>query len=123
MPRSNGAAGALYELRVANAFAGAANISSISVQDMASAMAYAGPAAAALGFSLEDTSAAIAVLGANGIKGSSAGTGLLSALNTQPWLPSGEWQKVLPSWLPAYQNVLAGQLWDRREVADTPPAG
>lgn len=68
--------------RVANAFAGAANISSISVSDMASAMAYAGPAAAALGLSLEDTSAAIALLGANGIKGSSAGTGLRTVLTS-----------------------------------------
>lgn len=68
--------------QVANAFAGAANISSISVEDMASAMAYAGPAAAALGFTLEDTSAAIALLGANGIKGSSAGTGLRTVLTS-----------------------------------------
>ncbi len=68
--------------RVANAFAGAANISSISVDDMAQSMTYVGPVAAAMGLSLEDTSAAIALLGANGLKGSMAGTGLRTMLTS-----------------------------------------
>jgi len=66
--------------QVANAFAGAANISSISVQDMAESMKYVGPVASSMGISLEDTSAAIALLGANGLKGSQAGTGLRTML-------------------------------------------
>ena len=68
--------------QVANAFAGAANISSISVQDMAASMQYVGPVAAAMGLSIEETSAAIALLGANGIKGSAAGTGLRTVLTS-----------------------------------------
>jgi TP901 family phage tail tape measure protein len=68
--------------RVANAFAGAANISSISVQDMAESMKYVGPVASSMGLTLEDTAAAIALLGANGLKGSQAGTGLRTMLTS-----------------------------------------
>lgn len=80
--------------QVANAFAGAANISSISVQDMAESMKYVGPVASSLGLTLEDTSAAIALLGANGLKGSQAGTGLRTML-TSLTAPSKEAAKVM----------------------------
>lgn len=62
--------------RVANTLVVAANASMASVQGVGEAMKYAGPLAAALGVSMEDTAAAISVLSNAGIQGSLAGTNL-----------------------------------------------
>lgn len=71
--------------RVANVLAGAANASTAEVGELGESMKYAGPVAAALGLSIEDTAAALAVFHQNGIKGSMAGTALRSILgNLQP---------------------------------------
>jgi TP901 family phage tail tape measure protein len=56
--------------------AGAANASSIDVQDFATTLKYVGPVAQSMGISLEDLATTIAVLGNSGIKGSQAGTTL-----------------------------------------------
>lgn len=61
---------------VVDKLAGAANASSIDVQDLITTMTYAGASAKVAGLSFEDVNAAIALLGKNGIKGSKAGTGL-----------------------------------------------
>jgi TP901 family phage tail tape measure protein len=61
---------------VANVLAGAANASIIDIQDLAYSMKYAGSTAHALGIPFESVSAALAILGNNGIRGSTAGTSL-----------------------------------------------
>ncbi|MDE2620614.1 MAG: phage tail tape measure protein, partial [Sphingomonadales bacterium] len=61
---------------VADLFANAANKSSLEVVDLAESMKYVGPVAAAMGLSIDETTAALAELGAQGIKGSEAGTSL-----------------------------------------------
>lgn len=66
--------------QVADTFAAAANASTISVEDLQQSMIYVGPVAAALGISIQETAAAIAELGANGIAGSQAGTALRTML-------------------------------------------
>lgn len=66
--------------RVADIFAAAANTSSASVDDLAMGMAQAGPSAVALGMSLEDTAAALALFADRGLSGSDAGTSLKTML-------------------------------------------
>jgi len=63
-------------VNVVDKLAGAANASSIDVQDLITTMTYAGASAKTAGISFEDVNAAIALLGERGIKGSKAGTGL-----------------------------------------------
>lgn len=65
---------------IADLFAGAANASSISLEDIGNAMQYVGPVAASMGISIQDVTATIADLGNQGIKGSGAGTALRSML-------------------------------------------
>lgn len=67
--------------RVGNAMARAAMASQINLKDMGEAFKYAAPGAADLGISVEKTSAAIAILGKAGVKGSMAGTGLRAFFN------------------------------------------
>lgn len=64
----------------ADVIVGAAASSTISVDDMATSMTYAGPIAASLGLSIDDLSAALAILGDRGIRGSTAGTSLRGVL-------------------------------------------
>jgi TP901 family phage tail tape measure protein len=64
----------------ANVLVGAAASSTISVEDMANSMRYAGPIAHELGLSIDDLGAALAILGDRGIKGSTAGTSLRGVL-------------------------------------------
>ncbi|MBT2735134.1 phage tail tape measure protein [Bacillus sp. ISL-7] len=66
--------------KVADILAKTANISAASLTDMQYALKYAGPPAAALGMSLEETSAAIGIMTNAGMDGSSAGTTLRGAL-------------------------------------------
>lgn len=68
---------------VADVLAQTAASSNTSVRQLGEAMSYAAPAAAAAGISMDETAAAIGVLGNNGIQASSAGTamrGMLIAL-------------------------------------------
>ncbi|GAB5500990.1 MAG: hypothetical protein PsegKO_33010 [Pseudohongiellaceae bacterium] len=64
--------------RVADVMAAGASNSNTSVEQMAEALNYAGPAANAFGASLEETVALIGKLGDNGLQGSNAGTALRS---------------------------------------------
>lgn len=73
--------------RVTDLLAQTANASAVDVKDIAETFKYAGPAAKAAGFSIEDLSKATALMGNNAIKGSSAGTGL-KAIITQLVNPS-----------------------------------
>lgn len=66
--------------KVADILAMTANISAASLTDMQYALKYAGPPAAALGVSLEETSAAIGIMTNAGMKGEQAGTTLRGAL-------------------------------------------
>lgn len=66
---------------VVDKLAGAANASSIDVQDLILTMTYAGASAKAAGISFEDINSAIALLGERGIKGSKAGTGLRQVID------------------------------------------
>jgi TP901 family phage tail tape measure protein len=66
---------------VADVLAATANMSSVSLKDLAETMSYAGPASTALGVSLETTAAMAGLLGNAGIKGSRAGTALNAALS------------------------------------------
>ena len=61
---------------VADVLQGAANASTIDVEDMAFSLKYAGSVASAVGISLEDTAGALVELGNAGIKGSTGGTTL-----------------------------------------------
>ena len=70
---------------VANKIAGAANASSIDVNDFKFSLSAAGAVASTVGFNFGDLSTAIAVMGEAGIKGSDAGTSLKTMmLNLQP---------------------------------------
>lgn len=60
----------------ADVLVGAAASSTLSVDDIATSMTYAGPVAASLGLSIDDLSTALAILGDRGIRGSTAGTSL-----------------------------------------------
>lgn len=61
---------------IIDTMAGAANASTIDVEDLATSLKYAGALAKATGVSFGDTAAALAILGNQGIKGSTAGTSL-----------------------------------------------
>lgn len=65
---------------VADAIAGAANASAISVEEFAQSMNQVGAVAALTGLSFDDMSVAIAEMGNAGIKGSDAGTSLKTML-------------------------------------------
>lgn len=58
-----------------------ANVSAVGINDIGETLKYVGPVAHSAGISLEETSAAIAVLGNVGIKGSMAGTTLRSTIS------------------------------------------
>jgi TP901 family phage tail tape measure protein len=61
---------------VADKLSTISNISAAGVLDLGESMKYIAPVAAAMGVSIDDTGAALAVLANNGIKGSQAGTAL-----------------------------------------------
>lgn len=61
---------------VVDRLAGAANSSSIDVNDLILTLTYAGASAKVAGIEFEDVNTAIALLGERGIRGSKAGTGL-----------------------------------------------
>lgn len=67
---------------VGDAFVKAANVSNAEIGDIALAMTYAGSYAKGFGLSVEEASAALALLGKNGIVGSKAGTQLRSVLGS-----------------------------------------
>jgi hypothetical protein len=67
---------------VANLFAATSAAANTDVEQLGQAMKEAGPMAASLGISIEQTSAAIASLSNAGIKGSQAGTALKSMLGS-----------------------------------------
>lgn len=58
----------------------AANASTISVADMGESLKYAGTVAKSVGWSFEETAAAVAMMGNAGVKGSQAGTTLRGAV-------------------------------------------
>lgn len=60
--------------RVSDVFTAAAQVSLLTVDDLAVAMRYAGTAGAALGYSLEETTAAVAMFRNLGLTGEQAGT-------------------------------------------------
>mgnify|MGYP001303900017 CR=1 FL=1 len=66
--------------RVADVLAQTANVSAAGIRDMQYAFKYAAPVAKTLGISLEELSAAIAIMANNGIRGEQAGTTLRAAL-------------------------------------------
>ncbi len=66
--------------RVADLVAGAANVSAIEVDDVRQALAQAGAVARTAGLSFDDTAKSLGVLGAQGLKGSDAGTSLRTLL-------------------------------------------
>lgn len=68
--------GAEHATRVADVLTLAANATFNSVEQLGEALSYAGPVAADLGMSLEDTVAILGTLGNVGIQGSNAGTAL-----------------------------------------------
>lgn len=68
--------GAEHATRVADVMTLAANATFNSVEQLGEALSYAGPVAADLGMSLEDTVAILGTLGNVGIQGSNAGTAL-----------------------------------------------
>lgn len=72
--------GADRAVSVADQLAGAANASTVDVEDLGVSLKYAGGVAASLGVSFEETNTALALLGKFGIKGSTAGTSLRQVL-------------------------------------------
>lgn len=68
--------------RIADVMAASAAASSVDVQQMGAAMVYAGTVAQSAGASLEQTAAAIALLGNAGIKGEQAGTSLRGIISS-----------------------------------------
>lgn len=68
--------------QVADSFAAAANASASDVGDLAAALNQGGPASAALGNSLQETNAVLALFSNYGIKGSDAGTSLKTMLQS-----------------------------------------
>ena len=72
-------------IAVVDTIAGAANASTIDVEDFAYSLRYAGSIAAAVGVPLDDVATALAILGDRGIKGSTGGTSMRRVLlNLQP---------------------------------------
>lgn len=77
-----GAEDAIY---VVDQIAGAANASTIDVEDFAYSLRYAGSIAASVGIPLDEVATSLAILGDRGIKGSTGGTSLRRVLlNLQP---------------------------------------
>lgn len=72
--------GAGQAVSVADQLAGAANASIVDVQDLGVSLKYAGGVASALKIPFKDVNTALAILGTNGIKGSTAGTSLRQVL-------------------------------------------
>lgn len=68
--------------RIGDVITKAANISTISVEDMSESLKYVGPVAKAAGWDIEFTAATIALLGEAGIKGSMGGTALRTAITS-----------------------------------------
>lgn len=66
--------------RIADLLTTASNASAVGTNDLGEALSYVGAQAKASNQSIEDTITTLALLGAAGIKGSSAGTGLAEAL-------------------------------------------
>ena len=85
---------ASHTTHVADVFARAAADTNAETVDMAEALKYAGPIAAGLGMTIEETAAAIGVMSDAGIKGSQAGTTLRGAL-TNLAKPTKAAQKVM----------------------------
>ena len=65
---------------VADSLAGAANASTLEVEDLAVSMRYAGGTAKAMGVSIDEMNTVLAILGDRGIRGSTAGTSLRGVL-------------------------------------------
>lgn len=65
---------------IADILAGAANKSTIDIEDMVTSLRYVGPAAHTAGLSLDDVAQSLAILGDRGIRGSTAGTSLRGIL-------------------------------------------
>lgn len=65
---------------VADVLAGAANASTLEVDDLAVSLRYAGAVAKTVGLSIDETATALAILGDRGIRGSTAGTSLRGVL-------------------------------------------
>jgi TP901 family phage tail tape measure protein len=61
---------------IANELARAANASTIDIADLNTSLRYAGPVAAVMGIKFRDVAQALAILGNEGIRGSTAGTSL-----------------------------------------------
>jgi TP901 family phage tail tape measure protein len=72
--------GADQAMHFADVLVGAAASSTLSVDDIAVSMRYAGPIANQLGLSIDDLATTLAILGDQGIKGSTAGTSLRGVL-------------------------------------------
>lgn len=72
--------GAGQAVKVADLLAGAANASTVDVQDLGLSLKYAGGTAASLGIPFKDVNVALALLGKYGIRGSTAGTTLRTML-------------------------------------------
>ena len=68
--------------RVVDVLAKTANSANTNVEQLALALAYTAPISAALGISIEETSAAIGVLGDNALQGEKGGTALRSVMAT-----------------------------------------
>lgn len=68
--------------RITNGFVAAADISTATVEGVGSAFSYAAPGAAALGVSIEELNAAIALFADRGLVGERAGTGLRAVLDS-----------------------------------------
>jgi TP901 family phage tail tape measure protein len=66
--------------RLSDVLARSANASTASVDDMGEALKYAAPVSKALGVTLEETNAVLAILANNGIRGGAAGRGLSSVM-------------------------------------------
>jgi len=67
-------------VKIANEISRAANASTISVTDLVTSLRYAGPVASQAGISFNSTAEALAILGNEGIRGSTAGTSLRGIL-------------------------------------------
>lgn len=91
-------------VRVVDTLIGVSNRSNTDVRQLAEALKYAGPVAGALGITVEETAAAIGVLGDSGIQASLAGTnlrGIMAGLLG----PTEEAQKAIESYGLSVQDV------------------
>lgn len=118
--------------RVADLLAKGANESALEFTDLGNSFKYVGPIARTLGFSIEDVTAALAIMGNQGIKGEQAGTSLRQAFirlvkppkqaaealdkyNIALYDQKGN-MKDLPDLLKEFQNKLKG-LTDSQKAA------